>query len=464
MTDNDNIYSDYVRRVADADADAEADARRLARLQEQAGDAADAVPEPDSDREAAGNEAPRESGMVGLARRLFGGDRVLWIIIISLMIISVLVVYSSTAKMAYNARSALSTAQFLRSQLFLLALCIMALFFVHRINSNTYRRLSTPMFLLSLCLTASVYFLGVTTNGAARWIPLFGFQFQPSEMLKVTLVMYLAQQLAVRQSTVRTMQMVPSLKFWTWMQPKQARIWRDGGMSIFMPIVISCMVIMPAHTSSAVLAFVLSLAMLYIGRVRWSEIFRIVKWAALGAAFVGLLGLGRSHTAHGRISTWLGLWTSPRTEVMVDELTDTERSMIAIYNGGILGRGAGQSAVRVEMTHPESDYAFAFFVEEYGIGVAMILIALYVWVFFRAIEIFERCPKKYPAMLSLGIALLITGQALLHIMVTVNIIPETGQTLPLISRGGSSLLFTSIGLGMILSVSRQTEEGSHSGE
>ncbi len=454
MTDNENNnYSDYVRRVAEADADA--DARRRARRADPVEDEAP----PRADEATAGPES-RGSGAIALARRLFGGDRVLWVIIISLMIISVLVVYSSTAKMAYNARSAISTAQFLRSQLFLLALCIIALFFVHRVNSVTYRKLSTPLFALSLLLTASVYFMGVTTNGAARWIPLFGFQFQPSEMLKVTLVMYLAQQLAARQSTVRTMQIVPSLQFWTWMQPKQRRVWREGGLSIFVPIVLSCMVIMPAHTSSAVLAFVLSLAMLYIGRVRWSEIFRLVKWAV--AALVALLGLGRSQTAHGRISTWLELWTTPRMEIPVDELTDTERSMIAIYSGGILGRGAGQSAVRVEMTHPESDYAFAFFVEEYGIGIAMILIALYVWVFFRAIEIFERCPKKYPAMLSLGIALLITGQALLHIMVTVNIIPETGQTLPMISRGGSSLLFTAIGLGMILSVSRQTEEGSHS--
>ena len=184
----------------------------------------------------------------------------------------------------------------------------------------------------------------------------------------------------------------------------------------------------------------------------------------MGVVFVALLGLGRSDTAKGRISTWIDLWTTDRTEVLTEDLSDTERSMIAIHNGGILGRGAGQSTVRVEMTHPESDYAFAFFVEEYGIGLAIILIALYVWVFFRAIEIFEKCPKKFPALLSLGLALLITGQALLHIMVTVNIIPETGQTLPLISRGGSSLLFTSVALGMILSVSRQNIENSYRAE
>jgi cell division protein FtsW len=198
--------------------------------------------------------------------------------------------------------------------------------------------------------------------------------------------------------------------------------------------------------------------------VQWTEIWRLIMWAILGVSMVFMLGIGRGDTAGGRISTWIELWTTSRMEVAAEDLTDTERSMIAIHNGGILGRGAGHSTVRVEMTHPESDYAFAFFVEEYGIGLAMILVALYVWVFFRAIEIFEKCPKRFPAMLALGLALLITGQALAHIMVTVNIFPETGQTLPLISRGGSSLIFTCIALGMILSVSRQTEEGSHAEE
>ena len=408
-----------------------------------------------------GKNPYKQSGLKEVLARLFGGDRVLWVIIIALMTISVLVVYSSTAKMAYNPRSALTTEAFLSSQLALLAICIVALFAVHRINSSTYRRFSLILWVVAVGLTTAVYFTGATTNGAARWISIAGFQFQPSEMLKIALVMFLARQLAARQSTIRDTRIVPSILFWRWGQPTQRQIWRDGGLPIFVPIVLTCMVIMPAHTSSAVLAFVLSLAMLYIGRVSKREIARIIGWAAMGVALIGLLGLGRSQTAGGRISTWIDLWTTDRTEIAIEDLSDTERSMIAIYNGGILGRGAGQSAVRVEMTHPESDYAFAFFAEEYGIVMAMILIALYVWIFFRAIEIFEKCPKKYPALLSLGIALLITGQALLHIMVTVNIIPETGQTLPLISRGGSSLLFTSIGLGMILSVSRQTQEGSH---
>ena len=406
-------------------------------------------------------EPLHDGGIIAAIKRLFGGDRVLWVIIIALMTISVLVVYSSTAKMAYMPSSSNSTSEFLHSQLWLLAGCALIMFIVHRINSSIYRRWSYFIFFCAVGLSLAVHFVGTSTNGAARWISIFGFQFQPSELLKVAIVMYLSRVLADRQSTIRTLQIAPSLKFWTWHKSeKQRRIWREGGFPIFAPIVISTLVIFPSHTSSAVILFTLSLFMLYIARVQWAELLRIVGWAIAGATFVALMGLGRSHTAGGRIETWIDVWTKDRTEVAVQDLSDTERSMIAINNGGIMGRGAGQSAVRVEMTHPESDYAFAFFVEEYGIVIAMLLVAIYVWIFYRAIEIFRVCPRKYPSLLSLGLALLITGQALLHIMVTVNILPETGQPLPMISRGGSSLLFTSVALGMILSVSRQNIEDS----
>ncbi len=407
---------------------------------------------------------PQQGSMFEGLKRLFGGDRVLWVIIIALMVISLLVVYSSTAKMAYMPGSDSSTTAFLRKQIILLVGCVLVIFICHRINSSFYRRIAKPFFWLSVGLTLAAHFVGVKTNDAARWINIMGFQFQPSEMLKVGIIMYLARVLADSQAVIRTLRIVPSMFFWRWRRPKQWRIIKEGALPIFFPIILACAVIVPAHTSSALLVGALSLVMLYIGRARWSELFRIIGWAAVGFMLLMMLGLGRSSTAEGRFSTWWMLWTEDRTEVMAKDLTDTERSMIAIHNGGIMGRGAGQSAVRVEMTHPESDYAYAFFVEEYGFVLSMILIALYLWVFFRAIDIFDRCPKKFPSMLALGMALMITGQALLHIMVTVNIFPETGQTLPMISRGGSSLLFTAMGLGMILSVSRQTEEGSHTTE
>ena len=393
--------------------------------------------------------------------KLITGDRVLWVIIVALAVISILVVYSSTAKMAYDAHTARSTAHFLRQQLMLLLICVPLVIITHKINARIYNRLSLAAYAISILLTTAVYFIGATTNGAARWIPLGPFQLQPSEALKIATVLFLARQLAGRQSTIDKIRIIPSLNPFRWKRPDQKKIWREGTWPILFPVLLSCVVIFPAHTSSAVLVFFTSWVMMLIGRVRMKELLKLLGLAFAAVMLAGLLNLGRSETAGGRVETWIDLWTSSQTEKPIDKLTDTERSMIAIHNGGLLGEGAGQSAMRVEMIHPESDYAYAFFVEEYGIILAVALLLLYLWIFFRAIEIFRRCGTAFPGLLVLGLALLITCQALLHIMVTVNLIPETGQTLPLISRGGSSRIFTAIALGMILSVSRQNDEQSH---
>ena len=411
---------------------------------------------------AAPSDVPPASGAPSPVRGLFTGDRVLWIIVATLAVVSVLVVYSSTAKMAYDAHTARTTAHFLRQQIAILIASLVALIAVQKINCRIYGYFARPAYALSVLLTIAVYFIGAKTNDAARWIPLGPFQFQPSEALKIATVLLLAQQLAGRQSKIDKIRIVPSLRFWTWRTSReQRRIWREGTWPILMPVVLSCGVIFPAHTSSAVLVFMASWVMMLIGRVRLGELAKLVGLAVAGIVVIMSLNLGRSETAEGRVSTWIHLWTQPQTEKTIDRLTDTERSMIAIYNGGVLGKGPGQSDIRVEMIHPESDYAFAFFVEEYGLLLAVGLLMLYLWIFFRAIEIFRRCGTAFPGLLVLGLALLITCQALLHIMVTVNLIPETGQTLPLISRGGSSTLFTTIALGMILSVSRQNDEQSH---
>ncbi len=394
--------------------------------------------------------------------RLPTGDRVVWIVTVVLAVISILVVYSSTAKMAYDAHTMRTTAHFLNQQLIMLLLGVCGLVIAYRFNSRFYNQAAPWLYLLTIGLTLLTYFLGHTTNGAARWLPIGPFQFQPSEALKVATIMFLARQLAGRQSKIDRLRIVPSLKFWTWRTDRtQRRIWQEGTKPILMPVVAACAVIFPAHTSSAALLFLVACVMMLIGRVRLSELSKLVGYALLAFALLMVLNFGRSETAEGRLSTWVKLWVLPQDQKPIDELTDTERSMIAIHNGGVLGEGAGQSAMRVEMIHPESDYAFAFFVEEYGILLALALMMLYLWIFFRAIEIFRRCGTAFPGLLVLGLALMITSQALLHIMVTVNLVPETGQPLPLISRGGSSTIFTLIALGMILSVSRQNEEQSH---
>ena len=186
--------------------------------------------------------------------RLFTGDRVLWIIVAALAVISVLVVYSSTAKMAYDAHTARTTYHFLRQQVMVLILSLGAMIAVQKIDSRVYRALAKPAYILSVLLTLLAYFIGRTTNGAARWIPLGFFDLQPSEALKVATVLFLARQLGSRQSRIDKIRIVPSLKFWTWRRSReQRRIWREGTWPILMPVAVSALVIFPAHTSSAVL-------------------------------------------------------------------------------------------------------------------------------------------------------------------------------------------------------------------
>lgn len=393
--------------------------------------------------------------------RIFEGDRTLWIIYAVLIVISILVVYSSTAKMAYDVTSRLTTTESLRQQImYVLVMSLPLIFIAHKINYNFYRYTTRLGYWLFIILTVVTYFIGATTNGAARWLPIGPIQFQPSEGLKIFTILMLARAMEKRQDVITKIKLLPtSLKINT---PEQRRIIRENTIPLLGPIILSCIVIAPAHISSAVIVGMVSVIMLYIGRVRKWEIFRFcsltVIAAVLGFSLLSLIGVGRGSTASGRLSTWITEWTTDGKKDVVNDLSDTERAMIAIHEGGFIGEGAGHSSSRAVVIHPESDYAYAFFTSEYGFIAAIVLMLLYLWITFRSIEICRRCPTAFLTFMTAGLGLLITCQAMIHILVQVNFLPETGQTLPFISRGGSSLMFMSIALGMILSVSRIPEK------
>ena len=394
-------------------------------------------------------------------RRILEGDRTLWIIYAVLIVVSILVVYSSTAKMAYDITSHLTTTESLRQQImYILVMSLPLIFIAHKINYNFYRYITRIGYWLFICLTILTYFIGATTNGAARWLPIGPIQFQPSEGLKIFTVLMLARCMERRQDVITKIKLLPtSLKL---RSTEQKRILRENTIPILGPIILSCIVIAPAHISSAVIVAMVSVIMLYIGRVpRW-EIFKFCSIACIAAvvgfALLSLVGIGRGGVAGDRLTTWITEWTTNGQKSRVNDLSDTERAMIAIHEGGFMGEGAGHSSSRAVIIHPESDYAFAFFTSEYGFIAAIVLMLLYLWITFRAIEICRRCPTAFLTFMTAGLGLLITCQAMVHILVQVNFLPETGQTLPFISRGGSSLMFMSIALGMILSVSRIPEK------
>ena len=389
-------------------------------------------------------------------RLVFEGDRTLWIIYAVLIVLSILVVYSSTAKMAFDITSKMSTTDALRTQIMFVLMSIPLIYFVHKTDYRLFRRFTPMMYYLFIGLTIAAYLFGSTTNGAARWLPIGPFQFQPSEGLKIMTILMLARCMEPRQAEINKLHLLPtSLRFG---DEKQWQIIRKNTIPLVGPVLLSCGVILPAHTSSAVIIFMASVIMLYIGRVNTKEIAKfIVVMSAigmLGLSVMSLAGIGRGDTAGGRLSSWINEWTTDGKCSSMSEMSDTQRAMVAIHNGSLFGEGAGHSTSRVVVIHPESDYAYAFFVSEYGIITALLLMLLYLWIFFRSIEICRKCRTAFPMLMTAGLGLLITIQALLHILVQINIIPETGQTLPLISRGGTSMLFTSIAIGIIISVSR----------
>lgn len=402
------------------------------------------------------DKSPKQTSEAKPSSRVFEGDRTLWIIFWVLITISILVVYSSTAKMTYEVGSNMSLFDALQKQIMYVMMAIMLIFVVHKIDYKVYMRLSLLFYIVFVACTIATYFVGVNINDSSRWLKIGFFTFQPSEGLKITTILMLARAMESRQAIINNIKILPTtLKF----KSKEFKeVFRNNTIPLIGPVVVSCGVILPAHTSSAAIVFITSLIMLYIGRVHLKEIMKfflvVFSVGMLGILTLVMLDAGRIDTAKNRITKWTHEWTHESTATTINDISDTQRALIAIREGGIVGKGAGQSTSRVLVTHPESDYAYAFFISEYGVIAGLILILLYIWIFFRAMDIGQQCRTPFPTLMTLGLGLLITGQALLHILVQVNFMPETGQTLPFISRGGSSLLFSTLALGMIISVSR----------
>ena len=392
--------------------------------------------------------------------RVFEGDRTLWIIFTVLIVTSILVVYSSTAKMTYEVASNMSLFDALQKQVMYVMMSVFVIFITHKINHQFIFKWTKVIYLVCLALTIATFFIGVRTNDAARWIQIGPVQFQPSETLKIATILMLARAMESRQSVIDKLKILPtSFKIF---KPDQWKIIKENSWPLLGPVFVSCAVIAPAHTSSALIVFMASVIMLYIGRVSIKEIVKFVSVicliGALGVAGMQAVGTGRAGVAKVRVTEWYEHWFGDTEASNISEISDTQRALIAIHNGGLVGEGAGQSTSRVLVIHPESDYAYAFFVSEYGIILGLILMLLYIWIFFRALDIGQQCTTPFPTLMTYGLGLLITGQALLHILVQTYILPETGQTLPFISRGGSSLIFTTMALGMIISVSRTNEQ------
>jgi cell division protein FtsW len=384
------------------------------------------------------------------------GDKVIWTAVVLLAVVSLLVVYSSTGLLAYKMYKG-NTEIYLFKQFAFIIVGVMIIYFAHQVNYTVYSQVARILFILSIPLLLYTLFFGVKLNEGSRWIrlPIINLTFQTSDLAKLALFMYLSRLLSRKQDVIKD--------------------FRTGFLPVITPVAIICILIAPANLSTALLIGATSLMLLFIGRVSAKHLLLTIAVAAIpltlliGAAMIRHKANGGATEkpkteGHSRLTIRMETWIS-RVETFVygskednsDNNYQTNQAKIAIAKGGILGLGPGNSQQRNFLPHPYSDFIYAIIIEEYGLVGGLFIVFIYLVFLLRSIRIFRRCPFAFGAFLALGLSFTLVIQALANMAVNVNLFPVTGVTLPLVSMGGSSFLFTCLAIGIILSVARNAE-------
>ncbi len=365
------------------------------------------------------------------------GDKVIWFVVFVLYIFSLLAVYSSTGTLAYKYHGG-NTEYYMLKQLVIILLGFGLMYLVHKVNYTYFSRISQIALFVSIPLLIITLFAGVNLNEARRVLPLlFGFTFQTSDLAKLALIMYLARLLTMRQDNIKD--------------------FKSAFVPIMLPVIIICFLILPANFSTAAILFTTSLVIMFIGRVNLKHIFSIIG-IGLVSLFLMVLIAQSSPNLLPRLNTWVSRIENFKSgEDNSEENYQVEQAKIAIASGGIVGKMPGNSDQRNFLPHPYSDFIYAIIIEEYGLIGGVFILLLYLILLFRAVKIVTKAPGNFGAFLAIGIAFSLVFQALINMGVAVHLLPVTGQTLPLVSMGGTSLWFTSISIGIILSVSREIE-------
>lgn len=371
----------------------------------------------------------------GWLTKTFKGDRVIWALVAVFMFYSLLAVYSSSASVAFLKHGG-NTTYFLRSQFFMLALSLVIIVVVHYLPYRIYSSLAGLILLFSLALLVLTYAIGSRVNEATRWIeiPGTGFRLQTSDVAKLALVLYLAQALTRFQEELNNFMTVSKY--------------------IMLPIAAVCALIMPENLSTALMVFGISMVILFIGRVPFKFLLAYVGIAVVGVVLFAMVLTMVSKS--NRVEVWknrIENYFSGKADDDADY--QSNQAKIAISTGGLFGKAPGKSTQRNMLPQSNSDFIFAIIIEEYGLLFGAIpLILAYMILLFRGITIVKKCETAFPAYLVMGLIVMITIQAFLNMMVAVGLFPVTGQTLPMVSWGRTSVLVMSFSIGAILSVSR----------
>ena len=405
---------------------------------------------------------------------IFKGDKVIWMIFFFLCIISVVEVFSASSGLTYKSGSYFSP---LIKHLGILLMGIFCMVITLNIKCKYFKILTPFMLVISFITLIWVFFAGQSTNGAQRWVSFIGIQFQPSEIAKGALVLATAQILSALQTD------------------------HGADKNAFKFILIVCAFIVPLigleNLSTAALLCLVILLMMVIGRVPMRQLGKLmgVTLALILVIFAGVMLLGtdrgdvetsknmteqvaqqkkdegllgkifhRADTWKSRIDKFTSSKEVTPAEVDLDTDAQVAHANIAIASSNVVGKGPGNSVERDFLSQAFSDFIYAIIIEELGVEGAVAVAVLYIMLLFRTGRIASRCENNFPALLAMGLALLLVTQALFNMCVAVGLAPVTGQPLPLISKGGTSTMINCIYVGVILSVSRSAKKKGEPGQ
>ena len=398
--------------------------------------------------------------------KIMKGDKVIWIVALILSIISLIVVYSATSVMAVSKYEG-NTGRLMMKHFGMLFLGILMMIGASRINYKRYAKIALLLMIPSLALLLYTLVFGRTINDASRSINLGGFSFQPSEMAKIILITYLSRQIIMMEGSVY--------------------LFKDFLIKLAAPILLTAALIFSENLSTAVILVAVCKVLLFIGRVKILHILALVGLCVVGmGAYLGFDAAKTSiQNKHGmkaqleaaakgevsveykekqnRIQTWANrLKSMGEDKETVDPFDDKHLQRtyadIAVASSSVFGKGPGKSEQRNFLPHPYSDFIYAFIVEEYGLIGGIIVLLLYVILFTRVLRIVIKRPLTFGALMAFGLGFLVILQAMINMGVSIGLLPVTGQPLPMVSMGGTSLMATGIIMGMILSVTRSMED------
>jgi cell division protein FtsW len=403
---------------------------------------------------------------MNVINKIMKGDKVIWIVALILSIISLIVVYSATSVLAVSKYDG-NTGRLMMKHLGMLVFGILMMIGASRINYKRYAKLALLLMIPSLALLLYTLVFGRNINDASRSINLGGFSFQPSEMAKIILITYLSRQIIMMEGSVY--------------------LFKDFLIKLAAPILLTAALIFSENLSTALILVLVCMVLLFIGRVKILHILALIGICIVGmAAYLGFdaaktsilnnrgvkaqqeaLAKGEVSVEYkakqNRIQTWTNrLKSMGEDKEKVDPFDDKHLQRtyadIAVASSSVFGKGPGKSEQRNFLPHPYSDFIYAIIVEEYGLIGGIVVLLLYVILFTRVLRIVIKRPLSFGALMAFGLGFLVILQAMINMGVSIGLLPVTGQPLPMVSMGGTSLMATGLILGMILSVTRSMED------